>query len=60
MKKEEWIALLRITGIDEKAVSLATHAYEIGYEEAKFESIKQSPIIKGGIDSSENKESSLG
>ena len=51
MKKEEWIALLRITGIDEKAVSLATHAYE---------SIKQSPIIKGGVDNSENNENRAG
>jgi hypothetical protein len=46
MKKEDWISLLRITGIDQNAITLAVHGYEIGYEEAKYEAIKQSPIIK--------------
>ena len=46
MKKEDWISLLRITGIDQNAITLAVHGYEIGFEEAKYEAIKQSPIIK--------------
>jgi hypothetical protein len=55
MKKEDWISLLRITGIDQNAITLAVHGYEIGFEEAKYEAIKQSPIIKVE-DKSENKE----
>ena len=48
MKKEDWISLLRITGIDQNAITLAVHGYEIGFEEAKYEAIKQSPIIREG------------
>jgi len=48
MKKEDWISLLRLTGIDQNAITLAEHGYEIGYEEAKYEAIKQSPIIREG------------
>jgi hypothetical protein len=46
MKKEDLASLLRLTGVDDNAVTLAMNAYEIGYEEAKYEAIKQSPIIK--------------
>jgi hypothetical protein len=48
MKKEDLASLLRLTGVDDNAVTLAMNAYEIGYEEAKYETIKQSPIIKEG------------
>lgn len=48
MKKEDLASLLRLTGVDDNAVTLAMNAYEIGYEEAKFEAIKQSPIFKEG------------
>lgn len=46
MKKEDLVNLLRLTGVDENAITLATNAFDIGYEEAKYEAIKQSPIIK--------------
>jgi hypothetical protein len=46
MKKEDLAGLLRLTGVDGNAITLAMNAYEIGYEEAKYEAIKQSPIIK--------------
>ena len=46
MKKEDLASLLRLTGVDDNAVTLAMNAYEIGYEEAKYEAIKQSPIIR--------------
>jgi len=46
MKKEDLLSLLKLTGVDDNVVSLALNAYEIGYEEAKYEAIKQSPIIK--------------
>jgi len=46
MKKEDWISLLRLTGVGQDAITLAVHGYEIGFEEAKYEAIKQSPIIK--------------
>ena len=55
MKKEDLASLLRLTGVDDNAVALAMNAYEIGYEEAKYEAIKQSPIIKAE-EKSENKE----
>lgn len=48
MKKEDLASLLRLTGVDDNAVTLAMNAYEIGYEEAKFEAIKLSPIFKEG------------
>ena len=48
MKKEDLASLLRLTGVDDNAVTLAMNAYEIGYEEAKYEVIKQSPIIREG------------
>jgi hypothetical protein len=48
MKKEDLAGLLRLTGVDENAITLAMNAYEIGYEEAKYEAIKQSPIFKEG------------
>ena len=46
MKKEDLASLLRITGVDGNAFTLAMNAFDIGYEEAKYEAIKQSPIIK--------------
>jgi hypothetical protein len=46
MKKEDLVSLLKLTGVDGNALTLAMNAYDIGYEEAKFEAIKQSPIIK--------------
>ena len=46
MKKEDLASLLRLTGVDDNAVTLAMNAFDIGYEEAKYEAIKQSPIIK--------------
>ena len=46
MKKEDLANLLRLTGVDGNALTLAMNAYDIGYEEAKYEAIKQSPIIK--------------
>jgi hypothetical protein len=55
MKKEDWISLLRLTGVGQDAITLAVHGYEIGFEEAKHETIRQSPIIKRE-ESSENKE----
>jgi hypothetical protein len=55
MKKEDLASLLRLTGVDDNAVTLAMNAFDIGYEEAKYESIKQSPIIKAE-EKSENKE----
>jgi len=55
MKKEDWISLLRLTGVGQDAITLAVHGYEIGFEEAKYEAIKQSPIIKAE-EKSENKE----
>ena len=55
MKKEDWISLLRLTGVGQDAITLAVHGYEIGFEEAKHETIRQSPIIKTE-DKSENKE----
>ena len=55
MKKEELINLLKLTGVDEKAIELAGQSYEIGYEEAKHESLKQSSIFKGR-ENNENKE----
>lgn len=48
MKKEDLANLLKLTGADDNAVTLAMNAYEIGYEEAKYEAIKQSPIFKQG------------
>lgn len=48
MKKEDLASLLRLTGVDDNAVTLAMNAYEIGYEEARYEAIKQSPIFKEG------------
>jgi hypothetical protein len=48
MKKEDLLSLLKLTGVDDNVVSLALNAYEIGYEEAKYEAIKQSPIIREG------------
>ena len=48
MKKEDLASLLRLTGVDDNAVTLDMNAYEIGYEEAKYEAIKQSPIFKEG------------
>lgn len=54
MKKEDLASLLRLTGVDDNAVTLAMNAYEIGYEEAKYEAIKQSPIK--AEEKSENKE----
>jgi len=48
MKKEDLLSLLKLTGVDDNTVSLAINAYEIGYEEAKYEAIKQSPIFKEG------------
>lgn len=55
MKKEDLASLLKLTGVDGNALTLAMNAYDIGYEEAKYEAIKQSPIIKVE-DKSENKE----
>jgi len=55
MKKEDLVNLLRLTGVDGNAITLAMNAYEIGYEEAKYEAIRHSPIIKRE-ESSENKE----
>jgi len=55
MKKEDLVSLLKLTGVDGNALTLAMNAYDIGYEEAKYEAIKQSPIIKAE-DKSENKE----
>lgn len=55
MKKEDLASLLQLTGVDEKAVMLAINAYEIGYEEAKHESLRQSSIFQGDK-KSENKE----
>ena len=46
MKKEDLASLLKLTGVDGNALTLAMNAYDIGYEEAKYEAIKQSPIIK--------------
>jgi hypothetical protein len=46
MKKEDLANLLRITGVDGNAFTLAMNAFDIGYEEAKYEAIKQSPIFK--------------
>ena len=46
MKKEDLVSLLKLTGVDGNALTLAMNAYDIGYEEAKYEAIKQSPIIK--------------
>ena len=46
MKKEDFASLLKLTGVDDNAITLAMNAYEIGYEEAKYEAIKQSPIIR--------------
>jgi hypothetical protein len=46
MKKEDLVSLLKLTGVDGNALTLSMNAYDIGYEEAKFEAIKQSPIIK--------------
>ena len=37
MKKEELASLLRSAGVDENGVTLATNAYEIGYDAAKDE-----------------------
>jgi hypothetical protein len=54
MKKEDLAGLLRLTGVDENAITLAMNAYEIGYEEAKYEAIKQSPIFKEGKNDGEN------
>ena len=34
MKKEDLASLLKLTGVDDNAVTLAMNAYEIGYEEA--------------------------
>lgn len=48
MKKEDLANLLKLTGVDDNTVTLAMNAYEIGYEEAKYEAIKQSPIFKQG------------
>jgi hypothetical protein len=48
MKKEDLASLLRLTGVDDNAVTLAMNAFDIGYEEAKYEAIKQSPIIREG------------
>ena len=46
MKKEDLASLLRLTGVDDNAVTLAMNAFDVGYEEAKYEAIKKSPIIK--------------
>jgi len=46
MKKEDLASLLKLTGVDGNALTLAMNAYDIGYEESKYEAIKQSPIIK--------------
>jgi hypothetical protein len=46
MKKEDLASLLKLTGVDGNALTLAMNAFDIGYEEAKYEAIKQSPIIK--------------
>jgi len=48
MKKEDLASLLRLTGVDDNAVTFAMNAFDIGYEEAKYEAIKQSPIIREG------------
>ena len=48
IKKEDLASLLRLTGVDDNAVTLAMNAFDIGYEEAKYEAIKQSPIIREG------------
>lgn len=59
MKKEDLASLLRLTGVDDNAVILAMNAYEIGYEEAKHETLRQASIFKGE-DKVENKEAGIG
>lgn len=46
MKKEDLVSLLKLTGVDQNAIALAVNAFEIGYDEAKHESLRQSSIFK--------------
>jgi hypothetical protein len=55
MKKEDLVALLKLTGVDQNAMALAISCFEIGYDEAKHETLRQSSIFDKEKSDGQNK-----